>query len=573
MTSLERRRELRTRMLPVLEEVLSAIVDLQNANLACVQLYRLDTRSLEIVAQRGFRQDFIDYAANPVDQGTVWGRAAMQRARIMVEDIWADASFAPQRPTADAAGYRAAQSTPLFSHGGELLGVITTFFREPHQLTPEEFRFTDRYARLAAELIEHQDSGETLHTGLSVLAESETAALKIALAEELIVMTRLHDFSTRLLASTEVQTLLEEALLAVIAIQKADFGILHLYNPRSGELEIVAQHGFRQHVMDYFAAVRDAGTAFRRAMIRSERVMIEDVETDPEYEPHRANAASAGFRSVQSTPLFIQNGELLGMISTYFRGPHRPSEHELRLTDLYAVHAAQIIERESDRAALRRYQQELRALTARLIEVQEAQTKHLARELHDAFGQKLAILGIEMAALAQRLPESSEIVRSRLGQLTEQIGELSKDIHQISRQLHPSILDDLGLEAALRNECMAFSEQHHIRAEFEPVAVPREIPDDVSLCLYRAAQECLRNVASHANATSVLVALNAGCNEIELKITDKGDGFDLGKIKGQGGLGLISMDERARLVDGRFSIRSEPGNGTIVNIRVPLYKK
>jgi PAS domain S-box-containing protein len=398
--------------------------------------------------------------------------------------------------------------------------------------------------------------------------ETETAALKDALAADLSVMTRLHEFSTRLLANTEVQPLLQEVLSAVIAIQNADFGILQLYNPEQS-LEVVAQQGFQQDVLMYFADVHDETTACGRAMKQHRRVIIEDVENDAGFEPHRASAASAGFRAVQATPLFGRSGELLGAISTQFRAPHRLAEQELRFTDLYAVHAAQIIERERNRAALLHYHQELRALTARLIDVQETQSRYLARELHDVFSQKLAVLGIEMGALARRPPESREMLSGRLKQFTEQIGSLSNDIHHMSRQLHPAILEDLGLQAALRNECLVFAEQHGITTEFDPVDISRRIPDEVALCLYRVAQECLRNVARHANAGSVRVTLTFDGNQIVLEIADTGDGFHLDKIKGQG-LGLISMEERVRLVNGKFSVHPELGKGTRVKVGVPL---
>ena len=400
-------------------------------------------------------------------------------------------------------------------------------------------------------------------------AETETAALKNALAADLSVMTRLHDSSTRLLANTEAQPLLEEVLSAVIAIQNADFGLLQLYNSEHS-LEIVAQQGFQRDFLMYFADLHDETTACGRAMKQHRRVVIEDVEKDAGFEPHRASAASTGFRAVQATPLFGRSGELLGAISTQFRAPHRPTEHELRFTDCYAVHAAQIIERERNRAALLRYHQELRALTARLIDVQETQSRYLARELHDTFSQKLAVLGIEMAALAQGPPKSFETISARLRRFTEQIGDLSKDIHQISRQLHPAILDDLGLEAALKNECLIFAKQHGIPTEFDSGGIPCNIPDDVALCLYRVAQECLRNVARHANAASVRVALRASHNEIALEIVDDGDGFDPEKVKNRGRLGLISVDERCRLVNGKFSVHSESGKGTRVNVRVAL---
>jgi signal transduction histidine kinase len=177
---------------------------------------------------------------------------------------------------------------------------------------------------------------------------------------------------------------------------------------------------------------------------------------------------------------------------------------------------------------------------------------------------------MEMAELANQTSGTSREFGSRLLEFTAEIGTLAKDIHRISRQLHPAILDDLGLAAALKNECVAFSEQHGIPTEFDPDDIPRDIPDDISLCLYRVAQECLRNVFKHARATEARVALGGGHNEITMEITDLGDGFDIEAIKGGGGLGLISMEERVRLVNGTFSIRSQPGKGTIVKVLVPL---
>jgi signal transduction histidine kinase len=214
------------------------------------------------------------------------------------------------------------------------------------------------------------------------------------------------------------------------------------------------------------------------------------------------------------------------------------------------------------------YQEELRALTARLIEAQEAESRHLARELHDNLGQELAVLGMEMTALAHRT--SARQLRGRLLKFTEQIGSFAKDIHHISRRLHPAILDDLGLAAAVGNECVAFSEQYGIPAEFNPGILAQSVPADISLCLYRIAQECLRNVGKHAKAASVRIALSGGRDEIAMEIADAGNGFDPGRIKEKGRLGLISMAERARLVNGAFSIRSQPGKGTLVTVRVPL---
>ena len=219
-------------------------------------------------------------------------------------------------------------------------------------------------------------------------------------------------------------------------------------------------------------------------------------------------------------------------------------------------------------AAVLRYQRELQTLTARLIAGEEQNSKHVARELHDVFSQKLAVLGMEISTLQQM--ESESPLCERLRQVAGQIGGLASDIHQLSRRLHPAILDDLGVAAALNAECLAFSASYGIPVEFTPQNPPERLPEDVSLCLYRVAQESLRNIGKHAGATEVRVALTGSARETRLMIEDIGDGFDLEHARGKGGLGLISMDERVRLVGGTFSIQSKPGKGTRIEVRIPL---
>jgi PAS domain S-box-containing protein len=249
------------------------------------------------------------------------------------------------------------------------------------------------------------------------------------------------------------------------------------------------------------------------------------------------------------------------------------SYFETKASMLAVCFISDISERKQSEAAARRHQQELQALTARLISAQESSSKHLARELHDVFSQKLAVLGMEITTLQHRSPKSPAAFSKRLHHLAEQIGGLAKDIHQMSRQLHPSIIDDLGLAAALNNECLAFSEQHGIRVEFTPRNIRDPLPEDISLCLYRVAQESLRNIGKHSVASEVRVLLKGGSREIALVIEDIGGGFELEEVRGQGGLGLVSMDERVRLVGGAFSIQSEPGKGTRVEARVPLLQR
>jgi len=181
-------------------------------------------------------------------------------------------------------------------------------------------------------------------------------------------------------------------------------------------------------------------------------------------------------------------------------------------------------------------------------------------------------LGMEVSTLLQPTSGSPDKLPDRVRAVSARINGLAEDVHAMSRRLHPAILDELGLEAALKEECVSFSAQVGIPAQFESKG-PTLLPEDVSLCLYRVAQESLRNIAKHADATNVKVVLSGRKDGIRLRIEDTGDGFDLNEVKGKGGLGLISMEERVRLVSGKFAIQSQPGKGTIVEVFVPLKAK
>jgi PAS domain S-box-containing protein len=247
------------------------------------------------------------------------------------------------------------------------------------------------------------------------------------------------------------------------------------------------------------------------------------------------------------------------------------TERETAQTQARDSHAAARTMHEKGEVTRLQYQDELQALTARLLGLQEGGNKDLARELHDDLSQKLAALGMEVSTLLQT-SGSPDKLPDRVRALSARINSLAEGVHAMSRRLHPAILDELGLEAALKEECVAFSAQVGVPAQFESKG-PASLPEDVSLCLYRVAQESLRNIAKHAKATKVRVVLSGRKDGITLRVEDIGDGFDLNEVKGKGGLGLISMEERVRLVSGKFTIKSQPGKGTIVEVFVPLKAK
>jgi PAS domain S-box-containing protein len=220
--------------------------------------------------------------------------------------------------------------------------------------------------------------------------------------------------------------------------------------------------------------------------------------------------------------------------------------------------------------ALRKSEAELRFLTGRLISVREEELRRLARELHDDFSQRLAAFAIEIGKLEKQIGSSRDPVSKKLGEIKDQVVRLSSDVHGISRRLHPSILDDLGLVYAVESECRAFSEREGVSVRFSHKQVPKTLSKEVSLCFYRITQESLRNIVKHSGAQKAKVNLKGQNGNVILKIHDFGVGFDLSSKQGKGGLGLASMKERVRLIQGDLSIRSKPGEGTVIEVCSPI---
>jgi signal transduction histidine kinase len=189
--------------------------------------------------------------------------------------------------------------------------------------------------------------------------------------------------------------------------------------------------------------------------------------------------------------------------------------------------------------------------------------------MHDDWAQRLALLDIDTAKLEKHLG-TQEGALGILHAMRKQLVSLSEDVHALSRQLHPSILDDLGLVEALRSECASFSRREEIAVDYRPEKLPANLPRDIAICVYRVAQEALRNVARHAGATEVSVTLAVAESELVLRIQDQGAGFDMQSPRSQPGIGLASMAERVRLVDGEFSVTSAPARGTTIEVSVPL---
>jgi PAS domain S-box-containing protein len=209
-------------------------------------------------------------------------------------------------------------------------------------------------------------------------------------------------------------------------------------------------------------------------------------------------------------------------------------------------------------------------LSGRLISAQEDERSRIARELHDDFSQRLALLAIQLGQASQSLPDTDKALGESLHAMWERTTELSADIHKLSHQLHSSKLHHLGLLAAAKSLCEETGKQHHVQIEFLHHEMPEEISPDVGLCFFRIVQEALNNIVKHSGAKQAHVEFVGSPSLIRLRIVDAGVGFDPSSMAARGGLGLASMRERLRLLGGTIALYSSPMEGTEIVAEVPL---
>jgi PAS domain S-box-containing protein len=215
-------------------------------------------------------------------------------------------------------------------------------------------------------------------------------------------------------------------------------------------------------------------------------------------------------------------------------------------------------------------QDALENVSGRLIEAQEKERSRIARDLHDDICQRLALLSMELEQANRSVNGSSQATNERLEEIQRHCAEIAGDVQALSHELHSSKLDFLGVVAGVRGFCREFAKQHKVSVEFKEENVPIHLSKDVSLCLFRVAQEGLHNAVKYSGTTQFTVILRKIANEVRLEVRDSGIGFDVEKAKRNRGLGLVSMQERIHLVGGTFFVDSTPGEGTRIVAVVPL---
>ncbi len=311
-----------------------------------------------------------------------------------------------------------------------------------------------------------------------------------------------------------------------------------------------------------YTSTRRAGEAIANAAL----AMLDGPALPPQIDVHDFETPLYDGRELERW--HIDRSRLPTGSTVAFEQPSLWVEHRAAATAIAVivlVQAAMIASLLWQRRHRRRAESEARALGGRLITAHEDERRRLARELHDDVTQRLAGLAIEATRAQSRGIYGDGTAQS----IRDGLAKLSEDVHGLSYRLHPSVIEDLGLGEALRAECERVGHAASLHVALEAKDMPAKVPPDAALCLFRIAQEALRNVVRHAKARNVEVALSQQGDAIVLVVRDDGSGFPAASGAGRGSLGLASMRERVRLLNGHVDITSTPERGTTVTASVP----
>lgn len=404
-------------------------------------------------------------------------------------------------------------------------------------------------------------------------------------------LQHLHELSTQLLNEEDFERALQRVLTAAMELIGAPRGVIQVYDPKNHVFQIAAQVGFNQEFFNYFQCVPIDFSTCGAAFQRKQRVIIENIATDPVFSQLAPLFSPYEVISVQSTPLFCTDRRVFGVLSTYFSKAHVPSEGEFWLLDLYVRQAERVLEvkrQEKDllrakvdleQRVMANQQQLLQAderlqdLISELAVTEERQRHQLASELHDYLAQLLTLGQIKLKLARQFLGPSPVQSEHYMQEAAEALKRALEYSRTLMAELCPPELHESGLFPAVRWLAGHMS-KHGLIVELHSNADSVTVPDDQAVLLYKSVRELLINVVKHAGVGQATVSLVVDSdNTLTLSVQDAGRGFDAssaGRQREAGHFGLSSIRDRMAALGGWLREETTIGRGTKITLGLPL---
>jgi signal transduction histidine kinase len=378
-------------------------------------------------------------------------------------------------------------------------------------------------------------------------------------------MEALYATSLEINSQPDVPLLLQAIVQRAAGLVGTQMGGLYLIKPDGQTLELVVGHNLPG---DYLGVTLHLGEGLAGRVAQAGKPMA--VEDYLSWDERAAVYVNAPRRRVLGVPLKVGD-TVIGVIDVADDKTAGPfSEDEIRLVSLFAHQAAIALENARLFEEARKTAERLQLVSRRLLEVQEEERRHIARELHDEVGQTLTGLTLLLAMSARQLGDAA---RDNLSEAQALTRDLLTRVREMSLDLRPAMLDDLGLLPALLWHLERYTAQTHVRVTFQHALPEQRFAPEIETVAYRVVQEALTNVARHAGVSEATVRLWITQDTLGLQVKDRGTGFDpeaqLANVRAGG---LSGMRERVALLGGQLTIESSPGAGACLTVELPLHQ-
>ena len=518
------------------------------------------------------------HGLDPGDEATALRRAAVRelsehafrrREPLYLGDL-TDTAHRARRELMRSTGFRALLCVPLLNEQ-EPLGTLTLYYREPREFSADERDLLFAIGKqLGANIVRsrlyeaERGRADTLHRSYTLLVSLSHAVANLQ------DLTSADEWFRRLL-----KELLRRRLHSALLVPDPDESSWRLrgISLQPSTLQLIEKYlGFDllttrlrvEQVPRLLPTIR-AGTP----LVLSNVPLIAH-HWLPQVPQRQLDHVLllAGFVRQRERPLVLLplriDGNIEGLLLLW--GGHIKRE-DLPAFTVFAHHIANALRALRLREQVDLAHERLRRLTTQVMTIQEEERARISRELHDEAGQALTALKIELSLLAHELPAESPTVQQRMRETLSQVDDLLAAIRRMAHEMHPPALETLGLSATLEGYCEMFGQRTRISLDYQAES-PRDPSPSASIALYRILQEALTNVARHAEATHVEVALTCDDHSLTLSVQDDGRGFDAQQQAG--GLGLAGMRERIDAIGGWLQVESELDVGTTLTVHVPL---
>jgi len=371
--------------------------------------------------------------------------------------------------------------------------------------------------------------------------------------------------------SLDLDTILHSALDKVLELMKGHTGGILLLDPETETLSYRVYRGLSEEFVRGIAGLKLGEGIAGLAAQQKQPIYVDNISQDPRLT--RYVVVVEGLKAFASVPLLSKN-KVLGVMNIASHGLRRFAPEDVQLLGSISNQIAVAIENARLYEELQRKEEMRRELLHLVITTQEEERRRIARGLHDETSQALTSLAVNLEAVADALPLATGELKARLKRIQSIALMTLDEIHKVIWELRPTLLDDLGLVAAVQSHVETHLGAAGVKVHLETIGDEKRLPSKVETAIFRIIQEAITNIIRHSHAENACINLEFEDTSIRVHIEDDGRGFDLDEamsaIKDGRGLGLLSMKERAELLGGLLKIKSHPGQGTQINLGIPL---